>query len=120
MNHLWKELIVTSCISVISLTLIKLFHTLLPVLRLFAPIYISIVLTGFAAPARTQVVTAVDSIRLLDSLVNYYKVSNNPMSVKFAVKALAVARRSNSSEKLVDAYKMLGIAYFQNQKDSSF
>ncbi len=61
-----------------------------------------------------------DSLTILDSLVNFNKVSNNPLAVKYAFKALAVAQRSNSAEQLTNAYKLLGIAYYQNQKDSSF
>ncbi|MCX6279175.1 MAG: tetratricopeptide repeat protein, partial [Bacteroidetes bacterium] len=61
-----------------------------------------------------------DSLTILDSLVNFNKVSNNALAVKYAFQALAVAQRSNSAEQLTNAYKLLGIAYYQNQKDSSF
>jgi tetratricopeptide (TPR) repeat protein len=61
-----------------------------------------------------------DSLIILDSLVNHYKISNNPLSIKYATQFLVIARQLNSSEKIVDAYLLLGIAYFQNQKDSSF
>ena len=58
-----------------------------------------------------------DSLRILDSLVNLTKVTNNDQSIRYAVKALTIARRMNSVEELVDAYKLMGIAYNQTQKE---
>jgi len=61
-----------------------------------------------------------DSLLVLDSLVNANKISNNPLAIQYAFRALAIARLMNSDEALVTAYKALGIAYFQDQKDSSY
>jgi two-component system, NarL family, sensor kinase len=61
-----------------------------------------------------------DSLNHLDSLVYNNRVSNNPLAIQYAKKALAIARLMNSDEALVIAYKSIGIAYLLDQKDSSY
>jgi two-component system, NarL family, sensor kinase len=60
-----------------------------------------------------------DSLLKLDTLVNIYKVSNPDLALDLAKKAVAIAHRINTDEAFVIAYMSLGIAYFQNYKDSS-
>ena len=61
-----------------------------------------------------------DTLKVLGSLVESNKVSNNALSVKYAKTALAIAKRGTSVSELVDAYKWVGKAYYENQKDSSY
>ncbi len=61
-----------------------------------------------------------DSIRIYDSLVRQFKVANNPLALKYSRDALKLAVNSGSEADLALAYKMLGIAFFQTQKDSSY
>ena len=61
-----------------------------------------------------------DSVVLLDSLVNHYKITNNAAALKYAHQAMGIATRTKQPKDLVIAYKLLGIAYYQNQKDSSY
>lgn len=61
-----------------------------------------------------------DTLKALGLLVERNKVSNNPLSIKFAKMALAIAKQTDSITHLVDAYKWMGKAYLQNQKDSSY
>jgi len=65
-------------------------------------------------------VFASDTLKKLGILVENNKVSNNPLSIKYAKMALAMALKSDSITDLVDAYKWLGKAYMQNQMDSSY
>jgi signal transduction histidine kinase len=65
-------------------------------------------------------VASPDSFDQYDSLVNHYKITDNPMSLRYAYSAFAQAKKSRSTEQLVVAYKLLGVANFQNKKDSSF
>jgi signal transduction histidine kinase len=60
-----------------------------------------------------------DSLHKLDTLVNIYKVSNPNLALHWAKRAVAIAHLMNTDDAFVIAYKLLGIAYFQNQKDSS-
>jgi len=61
-----------------------------------------------------------DTLKALGILVEKNKVSNNPMSIRYARIALGIARKNDSINDLVDAYKWLGKAYLQNYKDSSY
>ncbi|MEI7663315.1 MAG: tetratricopeptide repeat protein [Bacteroidota bacterium] len=61
-----------------------------------------------------------DSLRVLDSLVTINKIRNNLVSIQFAKRAMVIAGRMQSDTALAEAYKMLGIAYFPHQKDSSY
>lgn len=61
-----------------------------------------------------------DSLRILGGLVEKYKITNNPLSVKYAYRALELARAGTSDSTLVNAYKWVGKSYFQNHKDSSY
>jgi len=77
------------------------------------------------ATANTPVETyksgsASDTLKALGLLVERNKVSNNPLSIKYAKMALAIALHTDSINDLVDAYKWIGKAYQQNQKDSSY
>jgi signal transduction histidine kinase len=62
----------------------------------------------------------VDSLKVLDSLVNVSKVSNNELAVIYARRALAMARLIDSKEAIAKAYGLLGMAHMQHQKDSSY
>jgi len=61
-----------------------------------------------------------DTLKALGLLVERNKISNNPLSIKYAKMALAIARQTDSINDLVDAYKWIGKAFLQNQKDSSY
>ncbi|MCX6305716.1 MAG: tetratricopeptide repeat protein [Bacteroidetes bacterium] len=61
-----------------------------------------------------------DTLKALGMLVEKNKISNNPLSIKYAKMALAIALQTKSKPDLVDAYKWIGKAYLQNQKDSSY
>ena len=61
-----------------------------------------------------------DSINKLDSLVNAKKISNNHQATIYAKMALSIALRMNSEKLLARAYLMMGVPYFNNNKDSSF
>lgn len=66
------------------------------------------------------VISSADTLKALGILVERNKISNNPLSVKFAKMALSIALQTDSVTYLVDAYKWIGKAYLQNQKDSSY
>jgi signal transduction histidine kinase len=98
-------------------------------LRLIIGIILFICLTGFypAIPAfavvpevNKEISLPRDSLNHLDSLVYNNRVSNNPLAIQYAKKALTIARLMNSDEALVIAYKSIGIAYLLDQKDSSY
>jgi len=61
-----------------------------------------------------------DSLLKLDTLVRMYKVSNPYLAVHWAKRALVIANLINSDEAKVNAYTLLGIGHFQNQKDTSY
>ncbi|MFZ4520654.1 MAG: tetratricopeptide repeat-containing sensor histidine kinase [Bacteroidales bacterium] len=61
-----------------------------------------------------------DSLKTLGMLVEGNKVSNNALAIKYAKQALAIAKTRNNKPDLVDAYRWIGKAYLQNQKDSSY
>ncbi|MDP1622570.1 MAG: hypothetical protein Q8M08_09570 [Bacteroidales bacterium] len=64
--------------------------------------------------------TISDTLRALGLLVERNKISNNPLAIKYARSALSFARKSDSVSDLVNAYRWMGKAYLQNQKDSSY
>lgn len=86
----------------------------------FSELFATITAKAVIPVANQNITLPGDSLKVLDSLVNINKVSNNPLAVQYAKRALAIARLMNSDEAFVIAYKSLGIAYFQNQKDSSY
>ncbi len=61
-----------------------------------------------------------DTLKALGLLVEKNKASNNADAIRYARAALSFAARSRSVSDRVDAYKWLGKAYLQNQKDSSY
>ena len=61
-----------------------------------------------------------DSLLKLDTLVKMYKVSNPSLAIQWAKRALVIAGQINSDEAKARAYLLLGIGYFQNQKDTSY
>src|ERR1039457_4444881 len=61
-----------------------------------------------------------DSLHLLDSLVNIYKVKDNKLSLSYARKSLVIAKRINSPESLIKAYSLISSVFNQNAKDSSY
>jgi two-component system, NarL family, sensor kinase len=67
--------------------------------------------------------SATDSLDKLDFLVNSNKVSNNALSIVYAMKALKVAGmvdNERKAESMARAYKLMGIAYSRVEKESSF
>jgi two-component system, NarL family, sensor kinase len=85
----------------------------------FSELFTSITALAVLQPTNQNKDSLKDSILKLDSLVNIYKVSNPNLAEYCAKRAVAIAYLLNSDEAFVIAYKSLGIAYFQNQKDSS-
>ena len=74
-----------------------------------------------AAPVESNVqVSAGDTLKALGILVERNKVSNNPLSIKYAKMALDIAEKTNSVTDLVDAYRWIGKAFLQSQTDSSY
>lgn len=61
-----------------------------------------------------------DSLLIIDSLVNLYRISNNNLSVYYARKAIILAGRAKSKEQLVKAYILMGNSFNQSDKDSSY
>jgi len=61
-----------------------------------------------------------DSLQILDSLVNEYRISNNRISISYARKAVGLAGRINSPELLVKAYILMGMSFTPSEKDSSY
>jgi signal transduction histidine kinase len=61
-----------------------------------------------------------DTLKSLGLLVEKNKVSNSAAAIMYARMALVIASHSDSITDLVDAYKWIGKAYLQNQKDSSY
>jgi signal transduction histidine kinase len=61
-----------------------------------------------------------DSLKTLDSLVNANKISDGQSAKKFASQSLSLALRSNSEDALAQAFLIMGIAYSNNNSDSSF
>ncbi|MDP1623634.1 MAG: ATP-binding protein [Bacteroidales bacterium] len=62
----------------------------------------------------------IDSLEILDSMVNLYKASNNILAHKYANKALSLALSINTEEALAQAFMIKGIAYKNFNNDSSF
>ncbi|MCX6244521.1 MAG: hypothetical protein NTU98_07410 [Bacteroidetes bacterium] len=61
-----------------------------------------------------------DSIRKLDSLVQETKETNAPFALKQARKALSYAQKLKTPEELIRGYRLMGQAFFQKDKDSSY
>ena len=61
-----------------------------------------------------------DSIRKLDSLVQVNKDINSSIALKHARKALLYARKLSTAEELIYGYRLMGQAFYQKDKDSSY
>jgi len=61
-----------------------------------------------------------DSINILDSLVNTTKESNLSKTFLYAKQALALGKRDKDPEALARAYILMGIAYTKKRNDSSY
>jgi signal transduction histidine kinase len=61
-----------------------------------------------------------DSIDKLDSVVNAVKISDNNQARTYASLSLSIALRMNSAEAMARAFLMIGIAYTNQNADSSF
>ena len=61
-----------------------------------------------------------DSLNILDSMVNQYNTKDNPLAVAFAKRAVILSEKSNRAEMLVQSYVLLGNAFSQSAKDSSY
>jgi signal transduction histidine kinase len=61
-----------------------------------------------------------DSLHILDSLVTVHKFRDNALSLSYARKALAIAKRTGSPEARIKAYSLLGGLFEQNARDSSY
>jgi signal transduction histidine kinase len=100
-----------------------------PFLKIFFLALVSVVLfttagikvTTANTPAKSTIIgPASDTLKALGLLVERNKFSNNSQSIKYAKIALDIALQTDSINHLVDAYKWIGKAYQQNQKDSSY
>ncbi|MEI6898610.1 MAG: ATP-binding protein [Bacteroidota bacterium] len=60
------------------------------------------------------------SLEKLDSLVYKYKGNDFQRALHYASNALSIATRSGDSADLVKANILMGMAYFQNEKDTSY
>jgi signal transduction histidine kinase len=61
-----------------------------------------------------------DSIGVLDSLVNALKITDNHLARGYARRSLSLALGINSTEALARAFLMIGVAYSNQNTDSSF
>jgi signal transduction histidine kinase len=61
-----------------------------------------------------------DSLGRLDSLVHATENSKNDLSKYYAKQALSIALRMNSEDILARAFRLMGVAYFNHNYDSSF
>jgi two-component system, NarL family, sensor kinase len=61
-----------------------------------------------------------DSIRRLDSLVQETKEINSPLAIEHARKALSYSRALKTPQDLIHGYRLMGQAFFQKDKDSSY
>jgi two-component system, NarL family, sensor kinase len=100
-----------------------------PYLKIFLLALLSVVLLTTAGveitmantPAKASVNRpASDTLKTLGLLVERNKVSDNPLSIKYAKIALGIALQTDSISYIVDAYNSIGIANLQNHKDSSY
>ncbi|MEI7723797.1 MAG: tetratricopeptide repeat protein [Bacteroidota bacterium] len=97
----------------------RLFFLLFVNIALIYSTSISLSATKLDAETNVSLVGG-DSLKALGLLVERNKVSNNPLSIKYAKMALVIARQGDSKNDLVDAYKWIGKAYLKNHNDSSF
>lgn len=90
-------------------------------IRLIMSLWLTCIVAGATggSPPRKSV-TVADSIQILDSLVNLKKVADNEESIRLARMAIRIAAMQDNPEFRIAAYKMMGIACFQHQKDSSY
>jgi signal transduction histidine kinase len=61
-----------------------------------------------------------DSLKILDSLVRHTMSINPDLSIHYAKEALAIARKLKTADDFVNAYSILGQAYYKNDKPLSF
>lgn len=61
-----------------------------------------------------------DSLKILDSLVNYYKVRDNKRAHYYAHRAMALALGISSPEALVKGHLLMGIVCRHDKNDSAF
>jgi two-component system NarL family sensor kinase len=62
----------------------------------------------------------VDSIKMMDSLVLCYRISNEKLALQYAKTGLRLANRLNTPDGFVTAWNALGNVYNSGRKDSSF
>jgi two-component system, NarL family, sensor kinase len=98
---------------------VKVFYYMLLTIALVIPSGIQAA-TAYSPDGTVNLATNFDTLQTLGLLVEKNKVSNNALSVKYAKMALEIAQQGDSVKDLVDAYKWIGKAYYQNQKDSSY
>jgi signal transduction histidine kinase len=80
--------------------------------------FLNVVIGGNDSSGKGSV--ANDTLKTLGFLVEKNKISNSAEAIKYARIALVIASQTESKNDLVDAYKWIGKAYWQNQKDSSY
>ncbi|MDP4281022.1 MAG: tetratricopeptide repeat protein, partial [Bacteroidota bacterium] len=62
----------------------------------------------------------VDSLQIWESLVSYNRISNPDLSQSYARKAVKYAKIKKSGETFIKAFTLMGIAFTQDHKDSSY
>jgi signal transduction histidine kinase len=72
------------------------------------------------AGKKQQMDVLFDSINKFDSLVNYYKVSDNRRSLFYARKALSSGITMYSNKAIAKGFLLMGISYYNHMNDSSF
>lgn len=88
-------------------------------------ILVSILISGCQKPVSNQNtlpggdLSALDSIKTLDSLVSLEKIRNPGLAKKYACNALSVAKLTNNPSMIVYAYRLLGISMLNTYHDSS-
>ena len=61
-----------------------------------------------------------DSLQILYTLVNDFRVSNNTKALTYAKQSMAIARRINTPDIFISSYYLMGIAYNKFNNDSSY
>jgi signal transduction histidine kinase len=86
----------------------------------FAPLYTIDAFSQISAVNHPKQESLKDSIKKLDSLVQITLLSNPMLSINYAKKALSYTRILRSYEELVHGYSLMGQAFFNKDKDSSY
>ncbi len=86
----------------------------------FSPLYPIDAFAQISAINRSRKESLKDSIKKLDTLVQITVINNPLLSIKYAKKALGYATRLKTAEELVHGYSLMGQAFYNKDKDSSY